>query len=274
LRPAVFIIVLVGVAKIGKFTGGGGEPGFKGEYGGAFFHCGAAVGAELAEIEVEVLLVSVANFCRFLVGLEIIVPVGKTQTALAELEDDQVAVLIVLVGAVAKEAADAIFLEAGGGVEQAGDVVDSADGIDLGFEGIDTLLVDTRGIHTAYPEVADFLGHAAFRGAVGGGGGRFFADVAEPLIDIFLYKVTDAPAAFCRGNWSAFYPPAVGVIEKVGAGADGGVDVLGEKIRGGLLVFVVMTGGQGEGYYSEYAVEFHGEFDWLCKYGKLEDEGR
>ena len=60
-----------------------------------------------------------------------------------------------------------------------------------------------------------------------------------------------------------FDPPAVGVFKEVGGGADGGVDVPGEKIRGGLLVFVVVAGGQGQGEYDDSGFDSHVECDWL-----------
>ena len=140
-------------------------------------------------------------------------------------------------------------------MEKSGDIMDSADRVDLGFEGADTLFVDVGGVHAAGPEVADLLRHAAgFGGVIVSG---LFADIAKALINIFLNEVADAPAALGRGDGGRFDPATVCIIKEVGTGADAGIDVCSEEVGGGLFLFIV-TSGQGKRDYGYYdAVGFH-----------------
>ena len=159
---------------------------------------------------------------RFLAG--VVVPVREAEAALGELGDVGGAELVVLAHVEAE--AGAAALQPGQG-QGRGQVLAAADGVDPGqgrLQGLEPGPLDGPGVHAAGVEVAHLLLQAA-----GGrlGRGRLLQDLLEDEPVAFLHLVEGAPAGLIGRDGVGLDPVAVGVLEKVLAGGDGGVQVGG-----------------------------------------------
>ena len=219
------IVVGFVVAELDGGAGDLGEFRFDGEDGLGV--SGGEVGgiAEEDEHGGDVLLVFGADLDGVLGIGEVVAAFGEAHAALREVEGVARGVLFVDVDRDVEEGVGADFVEVDDGGEEVvarGDVVDAGE---FGGEGGDAVVFESGFVHGGGVEVADFAG-VGIEGGIGGGVGGFLEVVEDFLEDgavALADFVEDAPAGFVGGDRVLFEPRAVGVLEEVVAGVEGGV---------------------------------------------------
>ena len=133
-----------------------GEGGLKGE---DVFGVDGGLGGGFAgegEHEGDVGDVLVADLLILVAGAGVVVALGETEAALADVGDLPGGVFEVERGRVAEEDVDAVALELAGEIGEAG-LGDAVDLVEQGLDGGEALLFDDSGVHAGGVVVADLL---------------------------------------------------------------------------------------------------------------------
>ena len=217
------MVLLARIAQGDIVERGFGEAFLEGEHGGGRLLGRVLVGAGQLEHRGDVGQVLLACLDEALFRLQVVVAVRHAESAREDVRDGPGRVVQVLESGDAERHVDAdsvegvdLFLDIGAGR-------DRTHGREHRLDRLDAERIDRAFVHAGSVEVAGQLLGAAGRPV------RFRRDLGEDVAHMFLVDLTrlpaPAPAVHVVRNRMVLAPAAVGVLEKVGAGRNMGVDI-------------------------------------------------
>ena len=168
------------------------------------------------------------NFLRLVVGLQIVVAIGKAQAALVKLGDDLGGVVVILLAGEAEEGrvrlVVAVLPRSGEKVMQVGDLqrdfflrFQGGDARQFRLQRLQAGGFDAAFVHAGGPVVANLLLDGGALGIVGAGGDHGFA---QQIFVPQLKAATCAPVDLIRGNGIGGQPFVAGVLVEIVAGIE------------------------------------------------------